>query len=410
MCIRDSDHPVFLEGNKEYAFVVKTDSETLTLWSATLGKKSFVSTDTTEPTGQVIAKQTYLGSLFRSQNDRTWSADQVSDICFRIYRANFANAAGSVLLTNKVPASDVKSPYTDSLVNPFAFTTGSTIVVVNHKNHGFQTTDSVTFSSVATGTIAGVPVAELFGVAKSVTKINPDSYSIVVTTAPTSTILSGGAVTATSMVVFGESMLKISDIAPSGSKILYSVSTKAKGGVQQGFVDVLNKSSTKFNTLRYSGATNDNTYNVLANFSASSGGFISPVIDLHDSGAVCIANRITPTTSNNAFATYVQKPITLKNAADEFIAYCDVNRPAGSSIELYYKIAQDNVANTDWILASPVGAQAFTTNNQDFAEYQFKPSVPTGEFFVIQIKIVFWSDNEALVPRVRNLRTITLKA
>jgi len=400
-------HPVYLEGNKEYAFVVKTDSEVLTLWTATLGAKSYQSTDIADPTGQYITKQTYLGSLFRSQNDKTWTAEQASDIKFTLYRADFASS-GTATLTNQVPMWDIHSPYKEDLYNPFSFTTGSNVVVVKHYNHGFGTTDTVTFSGMTSGTIAGIPFGELFGTSKSVTKIDTDTYSVQTTTNAASTIISGGSVGATASVIFGEAMLSANDIIPSATTLKYGLSTKVKGGVQQAAVDVVNKNVTKFNSVRHTNVSGDDLLAVSATISTTNS-YVSPVVDLYDTGVVCIANRVNGTASPSV-ATYVQKPITLKNAASEFITYLDVNRPAGSTLDVYYRVAQDNVTNLPWILAAPANSQEYASSDSDFFEYKLVPSAPTGDFFVIQIKIEMKSDNEAKVPRARGLRTITLKS
>lgn len=54
--------------------------------------------------GRGIAEQPYLGSLFKSQNSTTWTADQLSDITFRIRRYRFSNsdtATATVLLRDR---------------------------------------------------------------------------------------------------------------------------------------------------------------------------------------------------------------------------------------------------------------------------------------------------------------------
>jgi Domain of unknown function (DUF4815) len=401
-------HPVFLEGNLEYCFVVKSDSETLTIWTCTLGAKSYKSTDTTVATGEVITKQTFLGSLFRSQNDRTWTAEQTSDIKFTMKRASFRTTTGSVVLSNKVPSSDVTSPYSQSLYNVMTFTNGSNIIKIAHPNHGFVTGNATIVSANGTPptSIVGIPASEIF-TSKIVTVIDSDTYTIQTTTNAGASLVGGGSITIASKAVFAESSLRVSDITPSGSKIDYQISSKIRGGVQDAYIPTVKRSPKKYSSLRISDASNDQSLLVSASFAATAGGFISPVIDLYDAGVVAIANRVNATGTPKA--VYVQKAITLKNAADEFATYIDVNRPSGSSIDVYYRVAQDNVATSAWVQAVPQGAQSFSTDADSFNEYKFTNAIGIGDFFVIQIKVVLWSSNEALVPRCKNLRTITLK-
>ena len=91
------DTPVYLRGDKEYAFVVKPDGSdpSYRLWISELG-----GTDTV--TGAIIDQQPAVGLLFTSSNDRTYSPRQNQDICFTIWRASFQNAlTGSPVFTNE---------------------------------------------------------------------------------------------------------------------------------------------------------------------------------------------------------------------------------------------------------------------------------------------------------------------
>jgi hypothetical protein len=91
------DTPVYLRGDKEYAFVVKPDGSdpSYRLWISELG-----GTDTV--TGAIIDQQPAVGLLFTSANDRTYLPRMNQDICFTIWRASFQNAlTGSPVFTNE---------------------------------------------------------------------------------------------------------------------------------------------------------------------------------------------------------------------------------------------------------------------------------------------------------------------
>ena len=55
----------------------------------------------TNSSGRGIAEQPYLGSLFKSQNSTTWTADQMSDITFRIRRHTFSTSPSVVILRDR---------------------------------------------------------------------------------------------------------------------------------------------------------------------------------------------------------------------------------------------------------------------------------------------------------------------
>lgn len=74
--------PVYLEGGKEYAICLASNSTKYCTYVARVGENDLL-TDT------FISNQPYLGSLFKSQNASTWEASQWEDLKFRIYRADF---------------------------------------------------------------------------------------------------------------------------------------------------------------------------------------------------------------------------------------------------------------------------------------------------------------------------------
>ena len=75
------DRPIFLEPD-QYSMVLLTNSSDYNVYIATVGA-------TRLDTGQSVVGQPYLGSLFKSQNASTWTADQESDLCFVIHKCVF---------------------------------------------------------------------------------------------------------------------------------------------------------------------------------------------------------------------------------------------------------------------------------------------------------------------------------
>jgi hypothetical protein len=397
------DRPIYLEGNKEYCFVVRTDSDVLTLWTAVLGEKNYLSTDTTYPTGEVVSKQSYLGSMFRSQNNTTWTAEQTSDIKFNLYRAVFSSSTATLQLANGVPSFETTNAYTDTLDSPLSTTSGSNIVVVNHPNHGMITGRYVTLTG--SSGIAGIPPSELFGIQKVITKIDCDSYSIQTTTSANATSFGGGTIIATSSVSYSGILPKFSEFVPHGSKIAHTVTTKASGSSVTTATSVTNGVPKWFNTLQESISAGDNSITATITLDGDNN-FVSPIVDVNASGIVCQSNRISASSTNKSKAVYYQKPITLKSAADGFITYFDCSRPPGTDVQMYYRVAQDSVADVAWTLATPT-VSGYTTAD---STTEFKYEVNTSSYYVIQIKLVFWSDSEVYSPVVSNMRTITLKA
>ena len=74
--------PIQLQGLTEYAFIVIAPSYNYEIYTSTLGKADI-------RTGMGIREQPYVGSMFKSQNLKTWTPEPLSDVTFRLYQYQF---------------------------------------------------------------------------------------------------------------------------------------------------------------------------------------------------------------------------------------------------------------------------------------------------------------------------------
>ena len=74
--------PIGSQQTSEFAMVLLSDSSNYKVFISVLGQNDI-------QTGIKLSAQATLGSLFKSQNGSTWSAAQLEDLKYRIYRANF---------------------------------------------------------------------------------------------------------------------------------------------------------------------------------------------------------------------------------------------------------------------------------------------------------------------------------
>jgi len=74
--------PVYLEGGKEYAICLISNSTKYSVYVSRVGENDIL-------TDAYISNQPTLGSLFKSQNASTWEASQWEDLKFTLYRADF---------------------------------------------------------------------------------------------------------------------------------------------------------------------------------------------------------------------------------------------------------------------------------------------------------------------------------
>ena len=178
--------PVYLNSDSEYCFVIFSNSNQYNIFTSKMGEVAFEN-------GQTIFQQPYIGSLFKSENNITWSAEQFEDIKFNLNIAKFdVNAIGRVnLMTNSEPFG-VLGTYLSTK------TDSSEITVTQTVQHGFEVGRIVK--------IVGDPFAVYNGIASEnitgdrlVTKVldeytycfNADSNDIAITTGP---ITTGGQV------------------------------------------------------------------------------------------------------------------------------------------------------------------------------------------------------------------------
>ncbi len=74
--------PIYLMNDTEYCFVLISDSLNYNIFISELGENDLA-------TGDRIGSQPYLGSMFTSQNNTTWTAEQNKDLKFRINKCSF---------------------------------------------------------------------------------------------------------------------------------------------------------------------------------------------------------------------------------------------------------------------------------------------------------------------------------
>lgn len=161
--------PVYVQENTEYAIVLASDSNAYGIWISQVGEQM-------PGTARTISEQPYLGSLFKSQNASTWTADQTQDLKFVLYRAQFNTA-----VTANVEYVNDLMPLQTLDTDPFETRAGQTKVRVYHRDHGIPVGTRVTISGVAAA-VNNIPTAQL-NATHVISDVDLDSYVITVATA-----------------------------------------------------------------------------------------------------------------------------------------------------------------------------------------------------------------------------------
>ena len=178
--------PVYVQDQGEYCFVLLSDSNKYKIWISNVG-------DNIPGSSRTISEQPYNGVMFKSQNASTWTADQMQDIKFTIYRAQFKikEDNGQPLVGNVEFVNDVL-PYYTLERDPFQTVAGTNVVRVWHNDHGMTSGSKVIISGVAAA-VNGIPANQL-NAEKVISNVDLNSYTITTTANATTSGYGGGSV------------------------------------------------------------------------------------------------------------------------------------------------------------------------------------------------------------------------
>lgn len=398
--------PVYLEPNTEYCVVVLSRDPEYEIYLSELG-------GTLYGTGEVIG-QTNLGSLFKSQNGRTWTASQEFDMMMLIERCSFDTSATATVVCNTVANQSTRINLFNHNASILEFGAQTSVTheykirdlatgVVSPSWTGFRTQMNTvlpnegiadTADSVLVRTTMKTTreeIAPLFDMARnSMTTVRNliNNYGLISSglifvdagagyvTAPTLTVSGGGGTGAVlQAVITGGKVTGINIINP------------GEGYTSAPTIGVSGGTPTTPAVIAYSGFE-----------TGSSGG--------------------------NSLSRYVQRRVTL--AEDFETNYvevtADVNRPVGTAVDAYIKyISADDPAGLDsrpWVkMVQTSGATKFSGSDSQFIECKWAPDgnslaytsggVTHPRVKTFAIKLVPRSSNTSVVPRIRDFRAIS---
>jgi hypothetical protein len=450
------DSPVYLKHMEEYCFVVQTSSNDYKVWISQVGEKEINSTRT-------ISEQPYMGVLFKSQNSSTWTASQMEDLKFIMYKAKFdTSVQANIKLINEEVSTENTAFSGQNLFsldnNPLATESGIAKVRVYHENHGMHSTNSnVTISGVVaptgeTTTLASIPLTEINKDHTAISDIEVDSYCVSTTQAANNSISAGGSlVVATrnipfeiihpivSIMDFPETSITsniqtTSSQSLAGAETAYSKTPEASAPSMTLNEDVVFTSprliASKKNETANLNGTNSLDLNIQL---LTTNENISPVVDLERTTAITIGNRIdkidsaadigtahtyvpsTEAEGDNNPAVYMTRKISLEVPATALRTMFASVIQSTSGIEVFYKtLRTDTNTNFDdigWVPYNTTGLPdvlpSSSKHEDDYKDYLYTvDSLP--EFIAFSIKVVMKSSDSSQVPLVQDFRTISL--
>lgn len=430
--------PIYLAGGVEYAIVIMANTQEYEVFVGEVGKPVIGSTS-------MISEQPYGGSFFKSQNARTWTAEQNEDLMFVLRRQVFSNKQGTAVfrlrpdavsaVTGVLAANNALNTYLHT-VSPFDYD----LVHVSTDHIDFAptanfTTHSMDFTNANTGAVTSATVPMNTDVALSsrqrVLENNAASMMVRATMRTSNTAVSP---------IYDMTRLSVTAVRNSiDNGQLYANGVVFTQAVPQDPVVITAPDSRyylDFGTPTGEGGVAANGY-----FTVNSSGYVDSVVMVSggsgyiETPTVTVLNNLSDFDTEPTFtylgetsaqcaivgeekARYITRQVTLADGfdANDLKVYISANRPPQTSIEVYYKVLGSGETtrfiDEPWTLMQLKNEQrqVFSNSNRIFREYEYQTIRNSTEktFATFAIKIVMRSSNPAVVPIIKNFRAIAL--
>jgi hypothetical protein len=364
------DAPIYLQPG-EHSFIVMANSNKYETYIAEIGKTDLIA-------NRLISEQAYGGSLFLSQNGSTWTADQNSDMMFRMFRYDFSTAPTLASFVVDYPTTDATPYDLTHLITGDAVLSNTTLnynfnsetlsgdYVQNQPilslsdydmNDGFGTrvfnpqTGSTTFVLNATLNNSTTDVSPFIDISRMgflavhnrINNLGLSNNSIVLT--------NGG----TGYANAADVTITITGGNGSGAT--------ATANVVGGIIDAI------YVTNPGSGYTTSPTITITPGSGGGSGASVSYHGEDKKSGG-------------NSAARYLTRKVTLADGFDsgDLRVYLTGYKPSGSGIYVYYKVLSgsdsDVFDDKNYQLMTELGNPNFiSANKQDYRELTFAPGI-----------------------------------
>lgn len=434
------DEPIFLNPDTDYAIVLLAESIDYEAYVAETYAFELGSTE------KRISRQPSMGSLFKSQNGKTWEPDQTKDLAFKIFQADFDTAGGYAVFEN----APVEADATDE--NPFFMENGDATVTMLFPNHGYDVSDTITIEGLDSATTYnGVLGTSILG-SRTVTAIDGFGLRFEADSSASSSGRFGGSdVAADRQVQFDTCIPNFTTLVPDDTTISYGVkyttgkSLAAVSGSQVRYQKDADYSSeisvgdeNYFSAPKLIAKSANETAELGAGVKSTTfkidmgtvRGDVSPLIDAQRASLTASTNLIdnqaqspasgfnvpltytdeTTSFGGSALAKHISTVASLEEDAVGLKVLVSAIRPSGSNFDLYYRIATDgeNIFDKDYTVVSP---EQTIAPADAFRDYRYLIGGDGGDvdpFTQYQFKIVMRSNNSALVPVFKDFRAIAL--
>jgi len=417
------DSPLFLQPG-EHCFVLLSNSNKYETYAAEIGKLDTVS-------ARQISEQPYQGSLFLSQNGSTWTAEQNSDLMFRLFRYTFNTGTTETQFNVNYPSANTAYDLMHLIANGIS---------VENTSITYQFNSEKATTGGKTGFLPFTPLNDY---------PMTDGYGRRVLTTTANTTLTVKATMATSnpdIAPFIDtsriSMIAveniINDLPLSNSGIVLSSGGTGYSTNANAVVTISAPTGANGSLALASAIVTNNVITSVYLTAAGSGYETSPTFTLVDAnttpgtGVTISYNGEDKKSGGNSNVRYITRKVNLADGFDsgDLRVYITAYKPSSSNIRVYYKLLSisdpDAFEDKNYQLMTQLNNTNFvSTNYDDYREISYAPgingtannsvsytsgSTSFSNFRTFAIKIVLTGTSTTDVPKLRDFRAIALPA
>jgi hypothetical protein len=358
-------NPIYLLPGTQYCFTVKPDgnSTDFVIWTAELGQIDI----TNSQVSVKIDKQPAAGVVFTSSNDFTWSVRQNQDIKFKLKIAQFSTTSSGVAVLQNLPI-DANQTYTSLIPNIENLNLSKTNITyeLRRADSTYQLTDYI-------------PIKNLDRIIESSSKQvsntvnetaqNIKSLSLRATLSTRNRDISPYIDLQRVNVALSKNIINNETFNTLTGTVTFSSGNNAVTG-----------SGTAFNTEINAGeyVLFGDEYRQVIQVTNATHILVSNNFTTNGSGVTAYSqNEENPTGPYASETRYITRRVALNDGfeASDLAVYLNINRPAGTSIKVYYKILNendtDNFDNKFYHEMRLDGTETFSQNPNSFTEEKY---------------------------------------
>lgn len=425
--------PVFLAPDQEYCFNVLTNDYDYDLFVAETGEK-IIGTD------RIVSRQPYLGSMFKSQNSRTYTPLQDETIMFQLHKAVFGTSGSFVMKETKkdypLPASAVNGSTgynhrsANTIFDQFQFQVDAAELPGTKTTWKYKTT-----------TNANNSLETVYNDFRPERNVNMNERKVVYSSiVPTESFYMQAAMQTTNP--------DVSPVIFHNRSHMVAVENRINNmGISNTDIAIIDGGDgyTPENTAITIVAADGSGANAyVASSNASTGAIESIVVDTAGAGYYSNAT-ITITSSDGAnanvvfigetsksggpaLARYISDTIELRDGfnAGDLRVWMDAVKPYQGQIAIYYKVRNaldpEIIDDKNWVKMEQYGDEFVFTTNFEPREYEYRPSATSNAisystsvatyttFNEFKLKIVMASSETVpeKIPSGINIRAVAL--